>query len=275
MNFSIKLPQEFPYPNKVETIVCCDLDETYIPFDVNKKSQGGVDHLEDFMCNDGIKKGMLLGWITGSNRNSVLKKAHNYIKRSPSFICCSLGTEFYWIKNGELTLSEPWKQRIIESGYDRDKILIIVEEARKQGIELTAQPNDYQGDFKISFYYKCNESMQADFSWLEEYARKANSRILFTKCNPAAGDPEDCYDVEFIPTCCGKDETVSFIMEELGVKIDSIYAFGDSCNDFPMFAKSGYSYLVSNADPIAIKQHGNSLNKPYCHGILSVLEGIK
>ena len=268
------LPMEFPYPNHVKTVVCCDLDETYIPFNVNKKSQGGVEHLETFMCNEGSRKGMLLGWITGSNLKSVLKKSYRYINRSPSFICCSLGTEFYWVKKGKLIFSKSWKQRIIESGYDRDKIFTLVELAKRHGIELTAQPDDYQGDFKISFYYKYNEKMQADFDWLKEYAFKVKSRVLFTKCNPAAGDPENCYDVEFIPTCCGKDETVSFITDELGISYNSIYAFGDSCNDFPMFAKSGHSYLVSNADPAAVELHGDSLKEPYCHGILSILKEL-
>ncbi|MEI6893495.1 MAG: HAD hydrolase family protein, partial [Colwellia sp.] len=160
-------------------------------------------------------------------------------------------------------------------GYDRDKIVILVDLAKKHGIELIAQPDDYQGDFKISFYYKINHNMESDFAWLKKSADKTNSRILFTKCNPSAGDPTDCYDVEFIPICCGKDETVSFVMKELGVKKNSIYSFGDSCNDFPMFSRSGNSYLVSNADPVAVKQHGERLDKPYCHGILSVLKGIK
>lgn len=275
MNSLSKLPLEFPFPTHIKTVVCCDLDETYIPFEQKNKPQGGVELLESFICSEGSDRGMMLGWITGTNRTSALRKANNYINRSPSFICCSLGTEFYWVNNGNLIPSEAWKKRIVQSGYDRDKILTVVERAKANGIQLIEQPDDYQGDFKISFYYTINEHMEADFDWLKEAAKNASSRIVFTKCNPAAGDPEDCFDVEFIPTCCGKDETVSFIIEDLSVKKDSVYAFGDSCNDFPMFERSGHSYLVSNADPEAVKRHGVCLDKPYCHGILSVLKGIK
>lgn len=275
MNSLAKLPLEFPFPDHIKTVVCCDLDETYIPFESKNKPKGGVELLEEFLCSEGSHKGMLLGWITGTNRESALRKAHNYIKISPNFICCSLGTEFYWVKGGVLTPSDSWKKRIIQSGYEESKIFNIVKLAKDNGIDLVTQPDDYQGDFKKSFYYTINESMDADFAWLKEAAKQASSRVVFTRCNPAAGDPEDCFDVEFIPTCCGKDETVSFIIDELNVKKNSIYAFGDSCNDFPMFERSGHGYLVSNADPEAVKQHGTNLDEPYCHGILSVLKGIK
>ncbi|WP_150137694.1 HAD family hydrolase [Candidatus Enterovibrio escicola] len=274
MSFLNKLPIEFPFPNKVQTVICCDLDETYIPFDSNNKSKGGVECLEGFMCSKGVENGMVLGWITGSSRNAIFHKVHNYINRSPSFICCSLSTEFYWIKFGELKSSKSWKQRIIKSGYDRYKVGEIIKSAKNKNIVLIKQPDNYQGHFKISYYYKINDNIESDFSWLKEEAANANCHIILTKSNPAVSDHSDYYDIEFIPTCCGKDEAVLFVMQKLGLDKKAIYSFGDSCNDFPMFLKSGNGYLVSNADPYAIALYGSCLEQAYCHGILSVLNRI-
>lgn len=269
-----KLPLEFPYPLSIRTVVCCDLDETYIPFSNENKSQGGIAQLEKFLAAESEQRGILLGWVTGTNLSSALRKASGYITRSPNFICCSLGTEFYWVKDGKLVASLSWAERIRTSGYlpeDIDKILAAI---REHGITLEKQADDYQGPYKRSFYYRIREKMQLDFDWIDALISKFQVRVLFTKCNPAAGDPADCYDVEFIPRCCGKDEAISFLMEETDLPKERIFAFGDSANDFPMFARAGHGYLVANADSAAIKAHGSSLDKQYCHGILSIIEGI-
>ncbi|EJS89213.1 hypothetical protein AAUPMC_11177 [Pasteurella multocida subsp. multocida str. Anand1_cattle] len=80
--------------------------------------------------------------------------------------------------------------------------------------------------------------------------------------------------MDFIPKCCGKDQAVLFLMEELKLDKQQVLAFGDSANDFTMFAVAGNGYLVANADKHAIERYGKCLDKPYCHGILSVLRQL-
>ncbi|CAI0777443.1 NTD biosynthesis operon putative hydrolase NtdB [Serratia entomophila] len=144
-----------------------------------------------------------------------------------------------------------------------------------KGMPLQRQPEDYQGPFKVSYYYPEGASMAVDFATIQALADERGIRVVFTRCNPAAGDPPDCYDVEFIPLCCGKDQAVSFLMEETALPKEAIIAFGDSANDFAMFAQAGRGYLVGNADPFAIRQYGSSLNAAYCHGILNVLKELQ
>ncbi|SRI04670.1 outer membrane pore protein [Shigella sonnei] len=43
-------PVEFPFPTVIRTVVCSDLDETYIPSDSDKKKLGGVVQLESWIC---------------------------------------------------------------------------------------------------------------------------------------------------------------------------------------------------------------------------------
>lgn len=267
------LPAEFSLPAVINTVVCCDLDETYIPYSDDNKIHGGVSELEAFMSLFGEKKGLLLGWVTGTNLRSALRKARGYISRSPHFVCCSLGTEFYWVKDGELHPSTSWAERIERSGYRAENVSRIVDILLGEGIPLEKQPDDYQGPYKISFYYPVSDQMKRDFEFISDLAEQYSVRPIFTKCNPAAGDPANCYDVEFIPLCCGKDQAVLFLMEETSLPKESVIAFGDSANDFAMFAQAGKGYLVANADRFAVEQHGSCLEKAYCHGILSVLQG--
>ncbi|WP_263641607.1 HAD family hydrolase [Photobacterium damselae] len=115
-------PVEFPLPTVIRTIVCCDLDETYIPSNTEKKALGGVELLESYITSHAEEKGILAGWITGTNLDSAWRKSRGYISRSPHFICCSLGTEFYWVKNGRLRPSEVWAERIRRSGYSLQNV---------------------------------------------------------------------------------------------------------------------------------------------------------
>ncbi|ATQ05199.1 sucrose-6F-phosphate phosphohydrolase (plasmid) [Salmonella enterica subsp. enterica serovar Gaminara] len=143
-----------------------------------------------------------------------------------------------------------------------------------KGMPLQRQPEDYQGPFKVSYYYPEGASMAVDFATIQALADERGIRVVFTRCNPAVGDPPDCYDVEFIPLCCGKDQAVSFLMEETALPKEAIIAFGDSANDFAMFAQAGRGYQVGNADPFAIRQYSSSLNAAYCHGILKGATGM-
>ncbi|WJV62294.1 HAD-IIB family hydrolase [Pectobacteriaceae bacterium CE70] len=270
-----KWPSEFPFPTVISTVVCCDLDETYIPSAIDKKACGGVDLLESYLVSNAVEKGILAGWVTGTNLDSAWRKSKGYISRSPHFICCSLGTEFYWVRNGMLCPSDAWSERIRRSGYSRENVDGIVGMLMEKGMPLRKQPEDYQGPYKISYYYPEGPAMDSDFAFIQALADERRVRVVFTRCNPAAGDPPDCYDVEFIPLCCGKDQAISFLMEETTLPKEAVIAFGDSANDFAMFAKAGKGYLVGNADPFAIKQYSSSLDDAYCHGILSVLKELK
>ncbi len=270
---SIKLMPEFDLPETINRVVCCDLDETYIPFSKERKVLGGVHELESYLENHAKTHGVLLGWITGTNLQSALRKADGYVARSPHFICCSLGTEFYWVRDGRLIEPDAWKSRIAQSGFQQASVNRVLAAIQEHGITLEKQADDYQGPYKASFYYPIRPEMEADFSWIEQLCAQWRIRVLISRCNPAAGDPADCYDMDFIPISCGKDQAVLFLREEMRLPRSAMLAFGDSCNDFPMFAQAGRAYLVANADQTAISRHGSRLEKPYCHGILSVLTG--
>ncbi|MCD7936266.1 MAG: HAD hydrolase family protein, partial [Tannerellaceae bacterium] len=123
-------------------------------------------------------------------------------------------------------------------------------------------------------YYPIQNSIEHDFNLIRHTAANFNMKVLFNKCNPAAGDPEDCYDVELLPICCGKGEVIDFLKEELKLSSGNFYCFGDSFNDFSMFTKTKNAWLVANADPEAKKNHPHVLEKKYCIGIKEKMQEI-
>lgn len=266
--------KSFPFPARVRRIVCCDLDETYRPIDASTRLRGGVAELETFITERSESLGLILGWVTGSSLKSVMRKAVGYSSSLPHFISPSLGSEFYWVRDGRPEPSAKWQERIERSGFSRDNILSSVSALAGRDVSLTLQHSDFQGEFMGCYYYFTGENPASDLAAIAAQADKAGIKALVSKCNPAAGDPADAYDVHFLPRCCGKGEALDFLCGELGIEGADTWAFGDSCNDMDMLHGAGNAFLVANADPQACELFPHITSGEYCHGIREKLEKI-
>lgn len=61
------LVDTFPLPNNINHVVCCDVDETYIPFSNENKINSGINELEQHLITKCSEFGIMIGWIAGSN----------------------------------------------------------------------------------------------------------------------------------------------------------------------------------------------------------------
>lgn len=245
-----------------------DYDETYKPTTkLIGPDDTGLRQLEKYLVNQSNQ--IVFGWISGSNLTSLFSKSEGYIQQLPHFISSSLGTELHWCIDGQILEDEEWMKQIRGSGFQRNKIMTLVSELELlHEIRLISQPDAFQGIYKAGYYYRSGEYDAEHFEIIHELANTIPADVKITKCNPAAGDPEGHFDVEFIPICCGKARVVEFISRRFKLDKSKTLAFGDSCNDVEMLGAVGHGYLVSNADEEARKIYPCVLSAPYCHGIL-------
>lgn len=263
----------FKYPKCVGRLICCDFDETYMPHSEYDKKHSGIVELEQFIDENNDKLSGVIGWISGSNIFSIIKKSKHYISKYPHFIAASLGTELYWIIDNKLCISEEWCNKIADSGFDKNNIVKIISELAIRGIVLNKQKDDFHGIFMESYYYYSNKDEH--ISVIENISSKYNVKAEISYCNPAAGDPQECYDIMFIPNCCGKKEVLMFIANNLNVPLRDTWAFGDSLNDYEMLIYAGNSFALANADPALKSRMNNSVLKyKYCYGIMEALKKI-
>lgn len=275
MNLLNKLSTpSYDYPSEVAKIVFCDFDETYLPYSDENKSKSGIRELEDFIQENRQKLSLIIGWVTGSSLDAALRKSSGYISRVPHFIASSLATELYWVEGNEIYESDVWEERINDSGFSKENIKKVVDSLRNQGVELSDESPDYQGRFMECYYYRITEKEQEDLSLIRDTAATFNVKAVVTKCNPATGDPADCYDVQFIPVCCGKEQILLFISRQFAVRKENTWAFGDSFNDLELLKEAGNGFLVNNADPETKKVFPSVLDKDYCYGIKDQLSGL-
>lgn len=266
----------FKYPKCVNRLICCDFDETYMPYNEYDKKHSGIVELEQFIDENNDKLSGIIGWISGSSIFSIIKKAKHNISKYPHFIAASLGTELYWIIDKKLCISEEWRNNIVDSGFDKNNIAKITSELAIKGIILHKQKNDYQGIFMESYYYYSSKDEYKHILEIENISLKYNVKTEVSYCNPAAGDPQECYDILFIPNCCGKKEVLMFVANNLNVHLRDTWAFGDSLNDYEMLIYAGNSFALANADPALKSRMNNSVLKhKYCHGIMEALKKIQ
>lgn len=265
----------FKYPKCVSRLICCDFDETYMPHNEYDKKHSGIVELEQFIDENNNRLSGIIGWISGSSIISIIKKAEHNISKYPHFIAASLGTELYWIMDNKLCISEEWRNRILDSGFDKSNIVKIISELAIKGIILQKQKDDFQGIFMESYYYYSSKDEDEHILVIKNISLKYNVKAEISYCNPAAGDPQECYDIIFIPNCCGKKEVLMFIANYFNVPLRNTWAFGDSLNDYEMLKYAGNSFALANADPALKSKMNNSVLKhKYCHGIMEALKKI-
>lgn len=250
-----------------------DLDETYRPIDPALHQGSGVKTLEKFWLQKSQTKSFVTGWVTGSNLEAVIKKTAGYVDLYPHFVASSLGSEFHWIKNGEFVESVEWNNRIKATGYSTELVADIINSVHNAGVNIIKQKEIFQGKYKSSYFLESRSEQQFfdEINFIQSLVHNCPVKLMVTQCSPAAGDPENFYDVEFLPLCCGKDEAVKFVRDLYDIPVENTFAFGDSCNDLTMFSVVGNAYWVGNADAAAKQNPYSIANGSYCHGILDGL----
>ena len=260
-------------------IVFCDFDETYYSHNLDRKKQQKLYELEDYLVQKSEKQQLMFGWVTGSSIESVLEKMEKANFRFfPHFIASDLGTEITYFSRQKFGLSDSdWDLRLEKTNFSIAKVQEIIQSLQEDyQMYLEAQTQLGSSRFKNNFYYKeQNKTIdEYNLSVIRKKAEQNGISVNINKCNPLAGDPEDSYDVDFIPFGTGKDKIVAFMLNKYGVSLGNSFAFGDSGNDLQMLKSVKHGYLVENATGEAKSFHSNVAMGEYSEGILNTLKSI-
>lgn len=269
-------PTFAPWPTRIQSIIFLDFDETVRPSTATRRLGTKIRELEALLVHLAMRKGAIFGWVSGSNTSALFRKASDYIGVFPHFIGSALGSELSLSDGRAYEASVQWARHIHDSGYRAHMIDDFVRAATRRGFDLRLQDAAFQGANKRSYYLDAAQLRALDSSPRELIACNEESAlsVLVTKCNPAAGDPEDTFDVDVVPRCCGKGQQCAFVSDLFAVKPRDTVAFGDSDNDSDMLRFAGAPYVVGNGDLENINASFEVTQGEYCDGILRTLEQI-
>lgn len=265
------------HPRKPKHLVFCDFDETYFPHVLLEEHRRELEELETFIERKSREGELMIGWVSGSKLEDILNKMNKgKFRIFPHFIASDLGTELtYMTRERYGTRDEQWDLRITGSGFSEEAVSTAVRRlSREHGVELTPQTQLGSSRFKWNFYYRQKDPVtdRHAVEYIRHLAGQYRLDVNINRCNPLAGDPEDCYDVDFIPLGTGKAEIVRFMLERYGAGPEHAFAFGDSGNDLLMLQAVRHGYLVHNATEEAKGLHPLVSEGAYVKGILHALK---
>ncbi|MEY9093678.1 HAD-IIB family hydrolase [Paenibacillus sp. RC84] len=265
------------HPLKPKHLVFCDFDETYFPHVLLDQHRRELEELEAFIERKSREGELMIGWVSGSKLEDILRKmSGGKFRIFPHFIASDLGTELTYVTQEHYgARDEQWDLRLESSGFSEEAVKTLVRElSREYDVDLTPQTQLGSSRFKWNFYYRQRDPLTDlhTIKHIRDLAGRYRVDVNINRCNPLAGDPEDCYDVDFIPLGTGKAEIVRFMLERYGVQPEHAFAFGDSGNDLLMLQAVRHGYLVHNATEEAKGLHPLVSEGAYVKGILHVLK---
>nr|WP_255344967.1 HAD-IIB family hydrolase [Streptomyces avermitilis] len=259
-------------------MVFSDFDETYLAHSGTPEQVRSRQALENYLEDAGERHGLLFGWVTGSSLSSVLGKARRHgLRFLPHFIACSLGTELHVISEAGIQPEPGWQRRMLTTGEHLEGLAEeAFRELRTRGVPLVPQSCRAPGSRVISYYYFAQDPERdaRQLALIRRTADRLSLGVNLSRCNPAAGDPDDCYDVDFLPRDCGKRHIVEYICRLYAVSEADAFAFGDSGNDLEMLTAVGRGLLVGNCTEEARARYPQVSARSHADAILSELRGF-
>ena len=267
-----------PFVPEPKYVVFTDFDETYLAHQNREDYKNDLKELEEYLLNETYQKQIFFGWVTGSSLTSVFDKINKCgLTLLPHFIASSLGTELiYFNQNKYAEKDKIWENNLMKTGFSENLVNNLVSFLKLDNIHLTPQPQIADCPFLKNYYYHQQNDLIDNQAILKikELVKKAGIQVNISQANPLSGDPNNCYDVDFIPSGTGKKHIVNFILQQTNVSYQNSIAFGESGNDIEMLQTVRHGYLVGNATSEARKLHFQIAENEYAKGILSVLKTL-
>ncbi|CAM4191411.1 HAD-IIB family hydrolase [Paenibacillus tarimensis] len=262
-------------PAVTEYLIFFDFDETYYPHECLPDQLNKAYELEHYLQQLARDHHVKIAWVTGSSVQQIQAKMKIAgMTQLPHYIASNLGTEMWEARpDGQLVTIPSWAKIIRESGFSRRDVEDLISELKlTYNIILHEQTQFGQSGYKMNYYYYpvLAARTQYDLSIIRHLAANQGIGININSCNPKAGDPENAYDVDFIPAGTGKKAAVQFLVDYNQVPQSKTLAFGDSGNDIEMLRTVAHGYLLQNATAEAKSCYHNIATYPYAEGILHV-----
>jgi kanosamine-6-phosphate phosphatase len=266
--------RSLPELASVRRAVFCDFDETYLAHSPSGAQHRALAELERYLWKHCTPNQLLFGWVTGSSLASVMAKVQRYgLTVLPHFVASALGTQITFFRDGVAHPDDDWRVSLQASGYSSEAVAAAVAALAELGIALAPQTQITPSGFRHS-YYHASRGADQDGEAIAQIRAVAAARAIgvnVSRCNPAAGDPAHCFDVDFLPTVCGKANVVAYVCRRFGVERSATLGFGDSGNDLEMLEAVGHGVLVGNSTAEARTRFARVSEYHYAEAILRTL----
>jgi hydroxymethylpyrimidine pyrophosphatase-like HAD family hydrolase len=173
---------------------------------------------------------VILAYVTGRYRWSVLALVEQGRLPRPRFICGDVGTEIFDLDDPSNRIGRAYAD-LVGSDWDLEEIYRL-----GLGDGITRQEFDEgQPRFQAGFYWDARPE-----SWISFKERFARLEQVYIQAS------YDTY-IDVLPASLGKGNAVRFLQQQLGLEQNRVVVAGDSGNDRQMFETPYVGIIPSNA----------------------------
>ncbi len=233
-----------------EKMLCTDLDGTFI----------GDDNSMYELLRLIRDRDISLVFSTGRHLPSVMQFVREKEIRMPEALIGSVGTQVYFADDGELILDDNWSQ-IISKDWEREKVVSLLTDIK----ELVRQDDEFQTEFKESYFLKENQS---------NVLREINQRMQGAELKAHIIYSDDTF-LDFLPPLSGKAQAVGYVVDNFGLKKENVIVCGDTGNDLDMFKAGFKGIIVGNAHAELKKFEGENAYHAVAQYASGIIEGIR
>jgi len=219
-------------------LICTDLDGTLIPDGRAPESPSARERFARVVARPEV----MLAYVTGRHMELVEEAIAGYSLPVPQLVVADVGATIYDGSPGSWRRWPSWANKLAEqwpSGSSEEFLLLGREMAG-----LRPQEESKQAEFKVSFYLEddadAREILPDVRDWLARFEIPA--RLIFSRDSKGTGL------LDLLPPEAGKLSAIEFILEQVGLRLDSSVFSGDSGNDLEVLASRLPAVLVANAD---------------------------
>ncbi|MBO8085349.1 HAD-IIB family hydrolase [Marichromatium sp. AB32] len=221
-------------------LLCTDLDRTLIPNGAEPESPAARPWFRRLAALPEVT----LAYVSGRHRALVEAAIADYDLPMPDYVVGDVGTSIHGLDGGDWQPIVEW-QRLIGADWGGTHAAAL-RPLFADIAELSPQPDDRQGPFKLSYFTPAQLDVEALRARMRERLEARDIRAsLVWSVDEAAG----CGLLDLLPANATKYHAVEFLMQRLGRDVATTVFAGDSGNDLEVLISAIPAVLVANAHP--------------------------
>ena len=209
-------------------LIVFDIDETLID-----NASGSNDFYRRWM-NIRFKETPLLCYNSGRLSDDLQNLIKNNFIPKPDYFIAGVGTSIFDFRKG-ITIKE--FSQVLEEGWNLSKVQEVMESF---GNQITKQPEQFQNDFKSSWFY--DNATDDDLLSIKKRLKKANLEVNVVYSSSR--------HLDILPKWANKGNSLEWLLDYLDISAEETIVAGDSGNDSAMFRIPHINgIVVGNAQP--------------------------
>ena len=233
-------------------VLACDIDGTMVPTEPHRDSLRAITDLSNLLD---AAKYIDLAYVTGRHFSLAQEAIEEYQLPKPEYLICDVGTSIFTCTSSGWQCDDSYANALSDAwgNIDAKDIASLL----SGFTELREQEACKQAKFKLSYYLDVKDNSK---DTLDQIRNTLRNRSIQSELIYSVDPVTDIGLLDVLPANASKLSALSFLLESLKVKPESLVYAGDSGNDLAVFTSGCRSIVVANT-PTSVRSEVENIAK--------------